>query len=142
MNWGKGIIGGMIIFMLFIIGMSIFMFNAPADEYDHNYYEKGLNYTKDYDLEEQVTKDHAQPVIKQQNGEIILSFKEPLTGTIKFVRPSNKSQDKAFAINSGADKQVILPLKDIAAGQWQLIISWKSNSKNYLYKQEFFINGH
>ena len=132
----------MIIFMLFIIGMSIYMFNAPADEYDHNYYEKGLNYTRDYNLEEQVTKDHAQPVIEQQKGEVVLSFKEPITGTIKFVRPSNKSQDKAFAINSGADKQVVLPLKDIASGQWQLVISWKSNNKNYLYKQELFINGH
>ncbi len=40
MNWGKGIITGMIIFMLFILSMCIYMFRMPADEYDHQYYEK------------------------------------------------------------------------------------------------------
>jgi len=129
----------MIAFMLFIIGMSIYMFNAPADEYDHRYYEKGLSFNKDYNREQQVVKDHAQPQIKQQNGEVTLLFSQPLTGTVKFVRPSDKVQDKVFNLNSGAGRQVNIPLNNIARGRWQLVIAWKSNSRDYLYNQVLFI---
>ncbi len=63
MNWGKGIIAGMIIFVLFIAGMCIYMFTSPQDDFDQQYYEKGLTFNHDYDREQQVTKDHAEPLI-------------------------------------------------------------------------------
>jgi hypothetical protein len=63
MNWGKAVIIILLTFVLFISGLSYFMFRAPIDDYDHRYYEKGLTFDADYIREQQVSKDHAQPVI-------------------------------------------------------------------------------
>jgi len=139
MNWGKGIIAGMIIFMLFIIGMGIYMFSVPVDEYDHQYYENGLNFNHDYDREAQVGKDHAQPLIQVIGHHIKFTFAQPVKGKIKFMRPSDPALDRFFKLDSSEGNEIEVPLASIAAGQWQLVLEWESNHKAYLYHQEVYI---
>lgn len=139
MNWGKGIITGMIIFMLFILSMCLYMFRMPADEYDHQYYEKGLSFDKDYDREQQVSKDHARPMISQQGQALLLVFKVPATGQIKLIRPSSQALDKVFPISSDAAGRACIDLKTVKAGRWQLILEWQSDHKSYLFHQEIDI---
>lgn len=139
MNWGKGIIGGMVIFMLFIICMCIYMFNVPADDFDHQYYEKGLNFNQEYNREQQVTKDNARPTITQANGALQFVFSKPVVGEVKFMRPSSTSMDKVFQLNSDTGRLVTIPLANMARGPWQLSIEWKSNNKQYLYKKEVLV---
>ncbi|MEO6148744.1 MAG: FixH family protein, partial [Mucilaginibacter sp.] len=74
MNWGKGLIIGMSIFMLFIIAMVIAMFNQPADDYDAQYYEKGLSYDTTFNKERQVITDNAKPVLTIENNVLIIVF--------------------------------------------------------------------
>ena len=136
MNWGKGIILGMALFMLFIILMCVKMFSLPADEYDHHYYEKGLNFDKDYAKERQVLADKAQPVIGTSGNAIQLRFKEEAQGTAKLVRPSSVSMDRSFAIKTNEDGAVALPLMHVAKGRWHIVLEWVSNHKNYLYEKE------
>jgi len=139
MNWGKGIIAGMAAFMLFILSMCIYMFNAPADDYDHQYYEKGLSFNKDHNREEQVNKDHVEPVITQQGNQLRIDFIEPITGKINFMRPSDKTMDKTFTLNSGISKSADLNLQGMAKGPWQLTLEWESGHKAYLYHKEVFV---
>jgi hypothetical protein len=139
MNWGKGIIGGMVVFMLFILSMCIYMFYLPTDDYDHQYYEKGLNFDHDYNREAQVVKDNAQPVITINNNVMNLAFARPALGAITFLRPSNQYQDRVFKIDSHAGPTVNLPLSSIEKGKWRLIIEWKSTNKTYLYQQDIYI---
>lgn len=139
MNWGKGIIGGMILFMLFIISMCIYMFLLPTDEYDPKYYEKGLAFDKDYNREKQVFKDNAQPKITIGDKDIKLTFAKPAIGSITFLRPSNQYVDRVFKIDSYPGPIVNLPLKSINKGQWLLILEWESDHRSYLYKQEVYI---
>ncbi|MCC8425356.1 FixH family protein [Mucilaginibacter sp. UR6-11] len=139
MNWGKGIIGGMILFMLFIISMCIYMFALPADDYDHQYYEKGLAFNKDYNKEVQVIKDHAEPKITIRNQVMRLAFARPAVGTITWLRPSNQYQDRIFKIDTLAGPLVYLPLNSIEKGKWQLLIEWESDRKAYLFQKEVFI---
>jgi hypothetical protein len=136
MNWGKGIIGGMIMFMLFIIGMCIYMFMAPADDYDHQYYEKGLSFNHDYNREQQVSKDHAQPIIGQTGDHITFLFSEPVNGSVKFMRPSSTAMDKVFKLEG---KQLTIATASIKSGQWQLVFDWTSNNKAYLYQHEIYV---
>jgi hypothetical protein len=136
MNWGKGIVGGMIVFMLFIIGMCVYMFMAPADDYDHQYYEKGLSFNHDYDREQQVSKDHAQPQIRMHSDSITFLFSQPVSGVVKFQRPSSTAMDKAFKLDG---KQTTCSLAAIKSGQWQLVFDWTSNSKAYLYQHEIYV---
>lgn len=139
MNWGKGIIAGMIIFMLFILSMCIYMFRMPADEYDHQYYEKGLSFNKDYDREQQVSKDHAQPSISQVGDHLVIRFKAPAAGKISLIRPDDKSSDAAYPLQSGENNIVMILLTPIKKGQWQIMLEWESYHKAYLYQQEIYI---
>ena len=141
MNWGKGIVLGMALFMAFIISMCVYMFNMPADDYDHQYYEKGLNFNGDYDRELQVVKDKAQPLITQSSTGIAIGFKQPAVGVIKFVNPLGKSKDLVFPLNTGAGNQISIPAKKLSPGRWGVNIEWSSSNKNYLYQQDVFING-
>jgi len=139
MNWGKGIIGGMVLFMLFIISMCVYMFMAPEDGYDHQYYEKGLNFDKDFIKERQVETDHAQPLIGVSGKTVSITFIKPASGIIKFIRPSNQILDKEFKLDSTGGRQITIPVQSMAVGRWQLVLNWESNRKAYLYQQEIYI---
>jgi hypothetical protein len=139
MNWGKGIIGGMVLFMIFILSMCVYMFMAPEDGYDHQYYEKGLNFDKDFKKERQVETDHAKPAITVLGKTIKIMFIKPASGTIKFIRPSNQALDKAVKLDSTAGKDITIPVGSMAIGRWQLVLNWESSHKAYLYQQEIDI---
>ena len=132
-NWGNGLVIGMAAFMLFIIALGVYMVRHTTDDYEHDYYEKGLSFNADYDREKQVYTDKAQPVIKVAAQQLNLLFTAPAQGTVHLQRPANRQQDCAFAING---QQVSLPTQKLAQGPWQLVIEWQSNHKKYLYKQE------
>lgn len=136
MNWGKGIILGMSLFMLFILLMCFKMFSLPADEYDHHYYEKGLNFDKDYAREKQVVMDHAQPVIRVSGSDIRLAFQQEAHGTARLVRPSSEALDKSFALNTDEKGLTALPLIQITKGRWHIVLEWVSGGKKYLYEKE------
>ncbi|MEO7215864.1 FixH family protein [Mucilaginibacter sp.] len=141
MNWGKGIVLGMSLFMAFIISMCVYMFNLPVDDYDHQYYEKGLNFNGDYNREQQVVRDNAQPLITQTAAGVAIEFKQPATGVIKLVNPLGKSKDLVCPLNTGADKHLSIPANKFTTGRWGVKIEWSSGKKHYLYQQNIFING-
>lgn len=136
MNWGKGIIIGMGLFMLFIILMCVKMFALPADEYDHHYYEKGLNFDKDFDKEKQVVKDHARPLISIIEKQVSVTFAEPAKGNIKFIRPSSEALDKTFQLNTDNGLVTQISARALTEGRWRVVLEWQSNKKAYLYEQE------
>ncbi|QQL50249.1 FixH family protein [Mucilaginibacter ginkgonis] len=136
MNWGKGIILGMGLFMLFILVLCFKMFRLPVDEYDHHYYEKGLNFNKDYDKEKQVTLDNAQPWISLSGTNLQLKFKDEANGTAKLVRPASATLDRLFIVNTDKKGLIDLPLTNLVKGRWRVVLEWKSNHKNYLYEKE------
>jgi len=139
MNWGKGIILGMVVFMLFIISMCVYMFMVPADEYDHQYYEKGLTFNHDYDLEVQVVKDHAKPIIQISKDDVVITFINAVKGKVTFARPSDATFDRTFTLVSGPQNEVIIPTKGIAPGRWRLVFNWKAGEKEYLYQEEIYV---
>jgi nitrogen fixation protein FixH len=141
MNWGKGLVIVMLLFIGFIVSMSFYMFSMPADDYDHQYYEKGLNFNKDYAKEKQVETDRAQPIIKQHNGELSVAFIQPAIGTIKLINPLGKSKDLMLPLNTNTGTQASIPLKKLTTGRWSIRIDWKSANKGYLYQQNLYING-
>jgi hypothetical protein len=140
MNWGTKLLIGMLCFMSFIVVLGILMFNSQTDALvDNDYYEKGLNYDKDYNRKEQVKTDNAAPVIAIVEGNIILTFKHKAEGNIKLVRNSDKRMDKNITMFTDAANVVKISLKGIEKGQWRLIISWTSEGHDYLNEQEILI---
>jgi hypothetical protein len=139
MNWGKGIIAGMILFMLFILTLCTLMVMAPTDDYDHQYYEKGLTFNQYYNKEQQVIKDHAEPIVTVSGDFLKIKFSGPAAGTLQLQRPSNNSLDKVYNVDSGENTNVEISIKSITKGKWLLIFDWKSNNKAYLYQKSIFL---
>jgi len=142
MNWGKGIITGMIIFMLFIICMGVYMFTVPTDDYDHQYYEKGLAFNADFAKEKQVTTDNAKPVLSVDKQVIAFTFIAPASGVLKFARPSDKRLDRQYKFNTTGTGHFTLSRADIPSGEWGVIIDWTSNNRSYLYQQKLYLDEH
>ncbi|HWZ05268.1 MAG TPA: FixH family protein [Mucilaginibacter sp.] len=135
MNWGKAIALTMVAFMLFILTMCYRMFTAPVDDFDHQYYEKGLSFDKDYDREVQVYKDHAVPSIKSDGDDIQLTFSQPVSGgKVTLNRPSNYKMDRVYDLKLNAQNEFDIPLTKIAGGHWLVVFEWESNHKQYLYQ--------
>jgi hypothetical protein len=139
MNWGKATVAILITFVLFIGGLSYFMFSAPDDEYDHQYYEDGLNFDHDYNREEQVTKDHAAPAIAMDTCCIKLTFPQAIKGEVKLSRPSSDARDTSFTLDNTSGNPIEIITKHLAKGNWQLVFDWKSGGKDYLYQHEVYI---
>jgi hypothetical protein len=135
MNWGNKIVVILTVFVLFILGMSLVMFMSPQDDFDHDYYEKGLNFDKDYNREKQVTIDHAEPQIQVNNGQILISFTRPALGKIKFQRPSSTVPDKLYTVNG---QQLVIPA-DMPHGKWEMEFEWQSDGKAYLYQKSLYL---
>jgi len=140
MNWGTKLVIGMALFMSFIITLAVLMIRSDSDDLvDTNYYEKGIEYNKDYDRKNQLIKDKAEPeIIVKDNLTII--FKSPAIGSIRFLHPSDKTKDSTMNINSGTGTQVDFPLESFRKGHWKVSIEWKSNGKSYLYDKNIVIN--
>ena len=139
MNWGKATTLVLITFVLFISGLSYFMLSAPNDEYDHQYYENGLNFDHDYIRERQVVTDHAQPVIDVDTCCIKFTFPQIIKGEVKMLRPSSDVRDTSFALDNKNGGPIEILTKHLAKGKWQLVFDWKSKNKAYLYQQEVYI---
>lgn len=139
MNWGKGIVIGMAAFITFIVAMGVRMMSNQTDDYDHDYYEKGLRFDADYRKEKQVTLDDAKPAITLNASIISIKFKAEATGQIHFARPSDRRMDRLTHFKSDVNgiynSKVGLP----ANGRWQLVLDWQSNGKQYLYQQEVWV---
>lgn len=139
MNWGKGIVIGMAVFMLFILTLGARMMTTATDDYDHAYYEKGLTFDVDYRKELQVVNDHAQPVVSLKNGIVSIQFKDAAAGKVNFIRQSDRNLDRACQFKTGTGNVYLLKTPLPAKGHWQIVADWQSNGKAYLYQQQLWV---
>ena len=140
MNWGVKVLIGMGTFMSFITVLVVIMFNSKTDALvDNDYYEKGINYNKVYNLKEQVNLDHAKPKIAVSGETIGLTFMKQAKGNVRLMRTSDKRLDRAMSFETDQNKQVLITAVNLQKGSWRLIIEWESLSEKYLYEQEINI---
>lgn len=138
MNWGKGIVLGLLAFVIFITAMGIKMFAQP-DDVDHEYYEKGLAFDADYNREKQVMTDKLQPTIHFTGDTMLVKFVKPLKCKITLMRPSDRLMDKTVTMVSNGSNEIEIPTKNLARGPWQLTFEWADQRKKYLYNEEVMV---
>lgn len=136
MNWGKGIVLGLSIFMLFIITLAVMMFKSPTDDFDKDYYEKGLAYDQEYTQKRMVIEDQATPKVNIENDHISIKFIHQAKGEIVLRRPSDHLLDRKLSINQN---EVNIPTKELKSGEWKIIMKWGNNYKDYLYEQNIIL---
>ncbi|PWS33179.1 FixH family protein [Pedobacter paludis] len=137
MNWGTKIVLGMLAFMLFIVGMVVYMFHLHGRDalVEENYYEKGINYNAEYDAKQNVLIDDAKPQITITQSQIIIQTKASAKYNLVLMRPSNSMDDlKLKGSTSGSTNLILVDKTKMAKGMWFLNLQWHSRGKDYLYK--------
>lgn len=142
-NWGTGIVIGMISFMAFIMVLVITMMTRK--EFDHDlvtegYYERDLVYQNEIDAE--TNSGHLSSEIKVQKtseGLEILFPKEVfgkyIQGRVEMYRPSNKKLDFQIPIHL-KDSTVLIPAERLVEGQWKVTVVWEMEGQKYLFKKQ------
>jgi hypothetical protein len=136
MNWGKGLVIGLVLFMSFITILVVLMFRSAEDSFDKDYYEKGLAYDVEYQQKQQVITDQAEPTISYNDEVLSITFKAADSGQINFKRPSSKKEDKVINFT---DNELNINRKELLNGEWKIILKWTYNQKNYLYEKNIFL---
>ncbi|RZK73276.1 MAG: nitrogen fixation protein FixH [Pedobacter sp.] len=142
MNWGTKLVLGMAAFMSFIIGMVIYMFKQHGNDalVEEDYYEKGINYDKEYDAKSNALNDDATPEIKQSQSQLIIQLKDAADYKLTLMRPSAKEKDiKSSGKTIGDQNLIIIEAVNLDKGLWSLKLEWRSNGKDYMYTKDVTI---
>jgi nitrogen fixation protein FixH len=139
MNWGTKIVLGMAGFMLFIIGMVIYMFYIHGSDplIEEDYYEKGIAYNQHYNAKQAVFTDNIEPTIKISENQIILLLKDSASYELKLLRPSTAKEDLHINGNTiGISNLILIDRNKMYKGLWFLQLKWVSQGKEYFYEKE------
>ena len=138
MNWGTKIVLGMVVFMLFIIGMVVYMFRVHGNDtlVDEDYYEKGINYNDEYNANQNVITDKAEPKITISDSQIIIQLKDSANYHLTLARPSTNKDKLADSGETVSDANlIIINRQNMHTGLWYLELKWSSNAKKYQLKK-------
>ena len=144
-NWGTAMVIAMIAFILFIL---TFVYrSAVMDEYQHelvseDYYGDELHYQEEIDKINNASKlDVDLTMVRTADG---LTFRFPedmepekISGTISLQRPSNKSLDLKMPIVL-TDSGFLIPDQKLASGKYLVVVDWKHENSEYMFKDEIF----
>lgn len=140
MNWGKGIVIGMALFMGFIITLVTIMMRQDIDLVREDYYQQELEYNKQYEAESNYLSAQKAIEIEPKADTLFLHFPADFqTGkaSIQLQRPNNKDQDIELTID--VREQVKIPLKHIEKGQFNCTVSGMYQGKKYQMSQQLVL---
>ena len=134
-NWGTGIVFGIIVFVIISITMTVIFMTQDVNLVSDNYYEKSLSYQDEIDKQNR-TKLLDEQVKINFNGEVInilFPFEylnKNISGEIYFYRPSNPSLDFKLPLQLVNGNQVI-PVERIEKGFWRIKLNWMMDGNEY-----------
>ena len=142
-NWGIGIVIGMVLFISFIMVMVIIM--ITDEKYDHqmvtdSYYEKGMVYQEEIDAETNTKSLSADLMIQKTELGWLMVFPQEVNqsvvdGSVEMYRPSNEKLDFSMPLKLQGN-QMLIPKEKLIEGQWKISVYWKMGNKPFLYKKE------
>lgn len=138
MNWGKGLVVSMTLFILFIIGLVIYMLRDNDSLYEQNYYEKGEAYT-----ETMIEKENASQVKVHYNSSNNLTINLGDSGVVTEVllkHMGDKKLDRTIT-NKQEEKRMdyVLEIEPLHAGIWYVEVYGTLQSKPFFKKQELIV---
>lgn len=145
MNWGTGVVIAMISFIVFIL---TFVYRSVVvDEYQHelvseDYYKDELLYQEEIDKMTKARELGVDLSIARTADGLVLTFPaefdaKDISGTIRLQRPSNKKLDYELEIDL-VDNVLLIPDEHLVSGKYQVIVDWKHDSSEYLFKEVIF----
>ena len=140
MNWGKGIIIAMALFIGFITFLVISLVSHTIDLESEDYYTKEINYEQEITALENGNKLNEKIVVLSQKEFVVVQIpeKENLSKIqIIFIRPDNKKLDKSYLISG--TKSYLIPKTELTKGTYNIEIRFENNKTTCLQKETIII---
>lgn len=137
MNWGKGIVIGMSLFMGFILTLVVIMMRQDVDLVREDYYQHELQFNNQYDAEKVYIQSGKKISISYSNDTLILDFPEGFQSgefTLFLQRPSDERMD--FSMKLQATKNLRIPVSKLAKGHYNCYINGVYKGEKYQMNQE------
>ena len=135
-NWGTGILIGIIVFVLISVTMTIIFMTQDVDLVADKYYENSLQYQVEIDKQNR-TKSLDEQVKINFNGEIInilfpsTYLSKNISGEIYFYRPSNPKLDFKIPLELNDEGNQLILAKNFEKGFWRLKLNWIMDGNGY-----------
>jgi hypothetical protein len=145
MNWGTGVVIAMVSFIVFIL---TFVYRSVVvDKYQHelvseDYYKDELLYQQEIDKMTKASELEVDLKLNRTSEGLVIEFPsdldpEAISGTIRLQRPSNKKLDLELPIDL-SKSEFLIPGNLVVSGKYQVVIDWKHDAAEYLFKDEIF----
>lgn len=147
-SWGTGIV---IAFGLFITFILYFVVMVQSDsKYDNDlvveeYYKHDAKFGDEM-ARIQNAEDLAQkPTINVVSNGVEIVFPKifvpkNIKGKVSLYRPSNKKLDFQIPISLSDATTLLIPIKSLVRGRWDVNMEWQYDGKSYLSKETIYIN--
>jgi len=143
-NWGTGLVIGMLAFISFIMYFVVTMMSSNDFNHDlvvEDYYKAELHYQQDIDAERNALQMEERIRLENTNSKILIFFPEEmdlpsLDGKVNFYRPSNKVLDFSIDFSEITSNKFIVPTEKLVPGRWNINITWQQQDEEFLFKKE------
>jgi hypothetical protein len=139
MNWGKGIVIGMVTFMGFIIFLVVGLMMNRVDLESEDYYKREINYEQEIKAQENANNLEAKIEISSNKEFVVVKVPEGEFQEIELhlTRPNDKKMDKRFKIQG--TKSFLIDKKELEKGVYTVELSYMVNNKPCLQKESVSI---
>lgn len=140
MNWGKGIIVALALFVGFILFLVITLMRQDVDLVSEDYYKQEIDYEARIQKEQNGLNSAAKIKIVDQKSFVIIQLPDNIALTnvlVNLKRPNDEKLDKSFNIEG--TKTFMLPKASLEKGKYDLTIEYTMNQKDCLLQQKIII---
>ncbi|SCY07442.1 FixH family protein [Flavobacterium caeni] len=146
LNWGTSIV---IAFGAFIAFIGYFIVKVQSNSaYDNElvveeYYKKDAAYSAEFNKFQNAQSLSLKPtIVKTQAGVLVTfpkkQFPKTLEGKVSLYRPSAKKLDFEHPFQT-QDSTLLIPKQEFAGGNWDIVLYWIYDGKEYLLKQKMYL---
>jgi hypothetical protein len=140
--WPKLIIAAFVGFALFIGNMVRQAMQTDVDLVSQDYYQQEIAYQTHMN-QVKATRQLADQVtitLAAAAGQLSLVFPAdsrpgPVTGQVRFFRPSNAKLDFTLPLQLNQDRQQHIQTRALAKGLWRVQLSWQQNQQDYFLEK-------
>ena len=134
-TWGTGIFIFLTVFLLAAAAFMVFAFKQDVNLVHKEYYEKGVDYTDQMNVEARSQQYHDDLNTRLVDEFLIIDFDESLaqkidSGNALLFRPSSSRQDINYSLNLSGNS-LLIPKQDLNSGRYILKLSWYSEGLKY-----------
>lgn len=145
LNWGFGIVVGMLLFMGYIITLSVKMITQKVDLVEKDYYEQGVSFDQKMASIKAANALSSDVIaeINYDNKTVDVVFPKDFNGKkvegeIYFFRSADASKDKKVKLELNNLTQSY-PLQELDRGSWRIQARWTCEGVQYFQEVEISI---